>query len=72
MKISISLSDEDVAYLDAETSDGRFASRSAAVAAAIGWMRRGDLVAAYDQAYDEWANSDDATAWDVTTSDGIR
>lgn len=72
MKISISLSDEDVAYLDAETSGGRFASRSAAVAAAIGWMRRGDLVSAYDQAFDEWADSDDAAAWDASTSDGVR
>lgn len=72
MKVSISLSDADLAYLDAETAAGRYASRSAAVAAAIGWMRRGDLVAIYDQAFDDWADSGEAEVWDPTAGDGIR
>lgn len=71
MKISISVSDEDLAYLDAETATGMFPSRSAAVAAAIAHLRRGTLVASYDEAFAEWEASGEAESWDAVAADGI-
>lgn len=71
MKISISLSDDDLAYLDAETASGTFPSRSAAVAAAIDFLRRRGLIDEYAEAFDEWAGSDDARLWDGVVGDGV-
>lgn len=72
MKVSISLSEEDLAYLDAETEAGTFPSRSAVVAAAIGAYRNRDLVTAYLEAFREWDAAGEDEAWARVLGDGIE
>jgi putative addiction module CopG family antidote len=70
MKLSVSLSPEDVAFLDHETGSGAYESRSAAVAAGVRLLRERELVDAYRESFAEWAQSDDSELWNRTTSDG--
>lgn len=69
-KISISLGEDDVAYLDAQTLAGSFASRSAAVHQAIRLLRESELADAYAEAFGDWAG-DVAADWDETSGDGV-
>ena len=71
MKLSVSLPDEDVAFLDEYAAREGAASRSAAIHEAIGMLRGATLEDAYVTAWEEWEASDDAQLWDVTASDGI-
>ena len=71
MKVSISLPDDDVRFIDDQTSLGRYPSRSAAVSSAIRAMRQRELTDSYVEAFDVWAATDDAALWDLTTSDGL-
>ncbi|MEY9894583.1 Arc/MetJ-type ribon-helix-helix transcriptional regulator [Catenulispora sp. MAP12-49] len=66
-KLSISLPDDDVAFLD-ELDAG---SRSAAIHAAIEVARSMSLVDDYTAAYDEWVESGDAELWEAVVGDGI-
>jgi Arc/MetJ-type ribon-helix-helix transcriptional regulator len=70
-KVSISLNDDDVAYLDGQSLSGRFASRSAAVQAAIRLLRESELADAYAEAYGSWDESDEAATWDAAAADGL-
>jgi Arc/MetJ-type ribon-helix-helix transcriptional regulator len=69
MKVSVSLPDEDVEFLDAYAESRGIASRSAVVHKAVRLLRASGLGAAYEQAWDE-SNQCDADLWDATTSDG--
>lgn len=71
MKVSISLPDEDVAFLDAYANSQGIASRSAVMHKAVRLLRASELGPAYEDAWEEWSNSDDATAWESTVSDGL-
>lgn len=71
MKLSVSLSDEDVATLDRYMAAEGVASRSAAIQRAIRMLRDRNLEHAYEAAWDEWESSGDAAAWEVTTADGL-
>jgi Arc/MetJ-type ribon-helix-helix transcriptional regulator len=71
MKLSVSLPDEDVEYLDAYTKSQGLESRSAAVRKAVRLLRASELGAAYEDAWTEWAGSDDAELWDAATPDGL-
>ncbi|MBS2537967.1 antitoxin [Catenulispora sp. NF23] len=66
-KLSISLPDDDVAFLDELNAD----SRSAAVHAAIVQARSLRLADDYSAAYDEWGSSGDAELWDGVVGDGL-
>ena len=66
-KLSISLPDDDVAFLDTLDRD----SRSAAVHAAIKLARSLSLVDDYAAAYDEWVESGDAEVWESVAGDGL-
>lgn len=70
-KVSISLSDEDIAYLDGEVVEGRFASRSAAAQHAIHLLRESALADAYAEAYGAWDDADESSLWDAATGDGV-
>jgi len=67
MKLSISLPDDDVAFLDELNAE----SRSAAVHKAIDLARSLRLVDDYTAAYDEWISSGDAALWDTVLGDGL-
>lgn len=71
MKLSVSLSDEDVATLDRYMAAEGVASRSAAIQRAIRMLRDRDLERAYEAAWDEWDASGDAAVWEATTADGL-
>jgi Arc/MetJ-type ribon-helix-helix transcriptional regulator len=71
MKLSVSLSGEDVEFLDAYASAHAFPSRSAVVQQAIRALRLKDLDDAYGEAWAEWSSGDDAALWDGTAGDGL-
>jgi Arc/MetJ-type ribon-helix-helix transcriptional regulator len=71
MKVSVSLPEEDVEYLDAYARDQRLGSRSAALHKAVRLLRAAELGAEYESAWEEWGRSGDADDWDGTASDGL-
>ena len=71
MKLSMSLPDDDVAFLDDYAVSNGYASRSAVVHAAIRMLKATRLGDAYEGAWDEWAASDDAALWEQTVGDGL-
>ncbi len=71
MKVSVSLSEDDVDYLDRYAHDQGLPSRSAAVHKAVRLLRASELGAAYEDAWREWSDSGDGALWDVTTTDGV-
>ena len=70
MKVSVSLPDEDVEFLDAYAASQGIASRSAVLHKAVRLLRASGLGADYEGAWEEWASSDDSQLWEVTTRDG--
>lgn len=70
-KLSVSLSDEDVAYLDGIASD-LAGNRSAAIHTLIRLKREFDAQDAYAQAFDEWEDSGEQKLWDQTAGDGLE
>jgi antitoxin MazE9 len=70
MKLSVSLSDDDVAFLDDYVKTHGVASRSAAVHEALRLLRNRSLALAYEAAWEEWGD-DEQAVWDVATGDGI-
>lgn len=71
MKISVSLPDEDVEFLDSYAQSQGFESRSAVVHSAVRMLRSSRLGDAYADAWAEWEESGEAELWDTTTSDGL-
>lgn len=70
MKVSVSLPDEDVEFLDTYAERGGFASRSAVLHKAVRLLRASELGAAYEDAWAEWEASDDGALWEPTAADG--
>ena len=71
MKISMSLPDEDVTFLDAYVEAKGLASRSAALHKAVRLLRASGLGSAYEAAWLEWSDENPAL-WDATSRDGLR
>jgi hypothetical protein len=71
MKLSVSLPEDDVLFLDGYARDHGAGSRSAAVHDAVGLLRAAGLEVQYEAAFEEWEVADDAELWDQTTGDGI-
>lgn len=71
MKISISLPDDDVRFLDEYAEVQGYPSRSAVVLAAVRILRAAKLGDAYADAWAEWEGSGEADAWDRAMSDGL-
>ena len=72
MKISVSLPDEDVEFLDEYAKSLGIGSRSAVVQRAIRLLRTSGLGSAYAQAWAEWEASGEAEAWDSVVGDGLE
>ena len=70
MKLSVSLPDEDVKFLD-EYAKAHARSRSSAVHEAIDTLRQGGLADAYEQAWDEWDASGEGELWEQPAGDGL-
>ena len=71
MKVSVSLPDEDVEFLDKYAQSQGIESRSAVVHKAVRLLRAAELGAAYEEAWAEWGHSEDAALWDAATGDGL-
>ena len=71
MKISMSLPDEDVIFLDAYAEAKGLPSRSAALHKAVRLLRASGLGSAYEAAWLEWGDENE-NLWDTSTSDGFR
>ena len=72
MKVSVSLPDDDVEFLDTYAEREGFASRSAVLHKAVRMLRASELGAAYQDAWAEWDAGDDAALWETATADGQR
>ena len=71
MKISISLPDDDVRFLDEYAEAQGFASRSAVLRSAVRILRSSKLGDAYADAWEQWNVSGEADVWETTASDGL-
>ena len=71
MKISMSLPEEDVTFLDAYVIEKGLPSRSAALHKAVRLLRATGLGAAYESAWAEWSD-DDQQLWDQAAQDGLH
>jgi Ribbon-helix-helix protein, copG family. len=71
MKLSVSLPDDDVTFVDEYARRRGSSSRSSVVHHAIELLRMAELEEAYVDAWDEWEQSGQAESWDATAGDGI-
>jgi Arc/MetJ-type ribon-helix-helix transcriptional regulator len=70
MKVSVSLPDDDLEFLDSYARAAGIPSRSAVMHKAVDLLRASQLGDSYEQAWAEWAAEDD-DAWDAVTGDGL-
>ncbi len=71
MKVSVSLPEEDVEFLDAYADSQGIASRSAVLHKAVRLLRASGLGGAYEDAWQEWAGEGEADLWNATVDDGL-
>ena len=69
MKVSVSLTDDDVTYIDEYARRTGAASRSSVLHKALTALRMSEIEEAYAAAWDEWRHAD-GDAWEVTVDDG--
>jgi len=72
MKLSVSLPDEDVEFLDAYAAAQGFASRSAVLHRAVRLLRSAELGPAYEEAFADWEQTAAGRDWEATAGDGLR
>ena len=70
MKVSVSLPEDDVEFLDSYAHAQGIKSRSAALQKAVGLLRAAQLTTAYEDAWESWTASGHAGAWEAVTADG--
>ncbi|MDH6120172.1 antitoxin [Kitasatospora sp. GAS204B] len=71
MKISVSLPEADVAFLDEYGAKTSSDSRSAVIHAAIELLRAAQLEDDYQQAWQEWGRDESTSPWEDTMEDGL-
>lgn len=71
MKLSVSLSEDDIAFLDEYATKQHVASRSAVIHEAVRLLRTAALEEEYGTAWDEWSASGESEVWDGTAGDGL-
>jgi Arc/MetJ-type ribon-helix-helix transcriptional regulator len=71
MKVSVSLPEADVAYLDAYARTQGLGSRSAVIHQAVRLLRASELSDAYENAWQDWDNDGETPLWDAATTDGL-
>ena len=70
MKLSVSLPDDDLDFIDRYASEHDVGSRSQVLQRAVSLLRAAELGGDYAAAWAEW-ETDDAESWAVTTADGL-
>ena len=71
MKLSVSLPDEDVEFLDRYARSQGYESRSAVVRKAVRLLQAAELGSDYVAAWDEWTGSEAAGHWEAAVGDGL-
>jgi hypothetical protein len=71
MKLSVSLSDQDIAVLDAYVKKAGLPTRSAGLQRAVQMLRHPALEEDYAQAWAHWSADEDAEGWETTAGDGV-
>ncbi|HJP75652.1 MAG TPA: antitoxin [Pseudonocardiaceae bacterium] len=71
MKLSVSLIDDDIAFIDEYARTHAAPSRSAVLHEAVELLRASQLSDAYAAAWDEWAADEQTQAWDAAVGDGL-
>jgi Arc/MetJ-type ribon-helix-helix transcriptional regulator len=71
MKLSVSLSDDDLAVLDAYVKNSGLPSRSAGVQKAIRMLRFPELERDYEAAWGEWSQAGEGAVWAEAGGDGL-
>lgn len=71
MKVSVSLPDEDVEFLDRYAEAQGYRSRSAVVQKAVGLLRGVRLGDDYAAAWSEWEDTGEAEVWETVAGDGL-
>ncbi len=71
MKVSVSLPDEDVEFVDQYAKKEGYDSRSAVFHKAVRLLRASQLGASYEEAWREWSDSGEDNLWDSTSADGL-
>lgn len=71
MKVSVSLPDEDVEFLDTYAEAQGLPSRSAVLHKAVRLLRGAELAPAYEDAFVSWEDSGAAADWDITSGDNV-
>jgi Arc/MetJ-type ribon-helix-helix transcriptional regulator len=72
VKLSVSLPEDDVAFLDSYATARGISSRSAAMHKAVRLLRASELGPNYEEAWNEWTQRDDGDVWDVTVSGALN
>ena len=71
MKLSVSLAEADVAFLDTYARAQGYRSRSAVIQQAVRLLKASELGSDYASAWEAWNESADADAWEATAGDGV-
>ena len=71
MKLSVSLPDDDVEFVDGYALAQGISSRSAVIHKAVRLLRAAGLGDSYEEAWQEWSSSGEADAWEPTAADGL-
>ena len=71
MKVSVSLAEGDVQFLDEYSRKSGLESRSAVLQKAVRLLRTAELGQAYAAAWEDWFEGDEETAWEAASGDGI-
>ena len=70
VKLSVSIADEDVEFIDRYADEHGVGTRSGVVQRALTLLRAAELRDDYAAAWDEWTG-DEADAWDGVVADGL-
>ena len=71
MKVSVSLPDDDLEFLDAYARSVGAPSRSAVLQRAVRLLRASELGPAYAEAWQEWEAGGDSEVWESVSGDGL-
>lgn len=71
MKLSVSLPDEDIEFLDEYAKAQGIPTRSAVMQKAVRLLRSSALGPCYEDAWREWSESGEESVWETALDDGI-
>lgn len=71
MKLSVSMDDQAVDFIDQYAAEHEVGSRSAVLQKAVALLRAVELSDDYTAAWGEWSESDDSALWDAAAGDGL-